>query len=256
MTVENLEKMGVVILAAGEGKRMQSELPKVMQILNGKPLIEYVVRAVKETGLVERPVVVVGASHTIVQEYLQDRARYAIQREQLGTGHAVSATEHLLKDQAEQIVVLYGDMPFITSRSIEKLAAEHAKNNNTITFMTVTVPDFIGWRRYFYDLSRVVRDKNGAVIKDIQMKDATRDELQVRELNTAYFCFRASWLWKHLKEVRNNNVQREYYLTDLINMAIQHGERVSTLAVEEKEAVGINTAEQLELARQLGTAVF
>lgn len=230
---------------------MGSTIPKVMQTLRGKPLVEYVVQAAEGSALGGKPVVVVGARNTAVQDYLRERAEYAVQTEQLGTGHAVATTENQLTGKADQLVVLYGDMPFITSDSIIRLVAEHRQQNNTVTFMTINVPDFSGGRQYFYDFSRVVRDAAGKIVKDVQRKDASPAELKIRELNTCYFCFRANWLWDNLRMLQNNNAQREYYLTDLINLAIHAGERVGTLAVPELEAVGVNTPEHLEWAQSL-----
>lgn len=256
MLPNNLPNIGIVILAAGEGKRMRSEVPKVMQPLRGKPLIEYVVRAVEEARLVEKPIIVVGVKHTLVQDYLLDRATYVVQAQQLGTGHAVTTAEGELKGKADQIVVLYGDMPFVKSSSVSRLVEEHVKEENVITFMTITVPNFEEWRRYFYDFSRIVRDEGGRVVKDVQMKDATAAELELKELNTCYFCFRAQWLWERLRQLRTDNKQGEYYLTDLIRMAVEEGAKIGTVAVDEKEAIGVNTKEHLDLAQGLDKAVF
>ena len=193
-------KFQTIILAAGEGKRMQTGVPKVMNLLHGKPLIEYVVVAA-EKAFGAKPVVVVNNKHTLVQDYLQDRAQFAIQAQQLGTGHAVMSAEALLKDRAENIIVLYGDMPCITSESLKRLVEEHAVQNNTLTVMTLTTDNFDDWRSQFADFGRIIRDKNGSLLKVVEKKDCTPAELNIREVNTSYFCFAAPWLWENLKKL-------------------------------------------------------
>src|SRR5438105_2644209 len=128
--------MEIVILAAGDGKRMQSDTPKVLHLLNGRPLVDYVVRAAEASRVTEKPIVVVCANHRLVQDALRDRARYAVQQRQLGTGHAVAATEALLRTKAKDIIVLYGDMPFVKPDSIRRLAERHRERGNTVTLMT------------------------------------------------------------------------------------------------------------------------
>jgi len=243
------KKIGVVILAAGKGKRMQSELPKVMHLLHDKPLVDYVVRSAEELKI--KPVVVVPDDSNLVREYLGDRVDYAVQAEQLGTGHAVSVAENNLAGQVDHIVVLYGDMPFITAKSISALVDDHATRNNMLTLMTVTVPDFHDWRAQFYDFGRIVRDSKGDIIKIVEKKDASPAELNISELNSAFFCFNAEWLWKNLKNLKNNNAAGELYLTDLVKLAFDEGVPLSSVNIEPKEAIGINTKEHLEKVHEI-----
>lgn len=243
------DNVGVVILAAGDGKRMKSTLPKVMHNLNGKPLIEHVVERVQSLDLAHKPVIVVSPKHTMVQDYLKDRALYVVQSEQLGTGHATSMAESLFKNKVEHIVVLYGDMPFVSGHSIERLITRHLERANTITLMTFMVPHFKGVYAPFQSFSRIVRGGDGHIVKDVQVKDATSQELEIHECNPCYYCFNAAWLWNNLKKVGSNNAQKEYYLTDLIGMAIEEGVKISSISIEPKEAIGINTAEDLEVAK-------
>lgn len=246
-----MSKVGIVILAAGDGKRMKTGIPKVMNLLHGKPLIGHVVDHVLESGLVEKPVVVVSAGHNLVQEYLGDRAVYVIQDKQLGTGHAVACAETELKNKCDSLVILYGDMPFITASSLKKLVESHISNKNILTMLTITVPDFEGWRKYFYDFSRIIRDKNGEIIEDVQMKDATKEELTITELNPCYFCFDSKWLWSHLKQLKTDNTQAEYYLTDLVKFVMVEGAKLGTVQIDPTEAIGINTKEHLEIAENI-----
>lgn len=241
-------KIGVVILAAGDGKRMQSTTPKVMTPLLGMPLVEHVVKKTEALTQPKEIVVVVNPKHTLVQDHLGSRAKYVVQNEQLGTGHATECAEEILGGRVDHVVVLYGDMPSLMTRSLENMIQEHIKNQNTMTLMTATVPDFEGWREIFYkNFGRIIRDESGKIVKSVEFKDATDEEKASHELNPCFYCFRADWLWTHLKNIQNDNVQKEYYLTDLLKMALQNGERVSSVAIEPRETFGINSKEDLEI---------
>lgn len=242
----DISKVGIVILAAGKGKRMQSELPKVMHALHEKPLIHYVVKCAEEIGV--KPTVVVADDSNLVKEYLGERASYVIQTERLGTGHAVSMAESELSGKVDHIVILYGDMPFITSKSVLFLLDDHIARSNMVTLMTASVPDFHDWRAQFYDFGRIIRDGKGDIIKIVEKKDASPAELNIMELNSAFFCFNAGWLWKNLKNLRNNNAAGELYLTDLVKIAFDEGVPLSSVSIDPREAVGINTKEHLEKA--------
>lgn len=239
----------VVILAAGDGKRMQSATPKVMSLLHGRPLIDYVVGAVEASGVCEKPVVVVSKKHRLVQDYLGNRASYSIQEEQLGTGHAVTVAEPTLKS-VHDVMVLYGDMPFLKPGSIKRLSAEHQQQGNVLTLVTVTVPNFANEYLPFRSFARLVRDQTGQVRRSVEVKDANEQELELTELNPCYYCFRADWLWPHVHKLENNNAQKEYYLTDLVQVAIDQREKISSIAIDSKEAIGINTKDDLELANK------
>lgn len=240
----------VIILAAGEGKRMKSNMPKVMHTLSGAPLIEHAVRAVEASGVCQKPVVVISRKHTAVSDYLGDRAAYAVQEEQLGTGHAVASAEHLLIGTAEHVAVVYGDMPFLSPRSLRKLVERHRERKNTLTLMTVTVPNFSGEFAPFDSFGRIVRGANGHVRNIVEKNDCTPAEAAIPELNPAYYCFASAWLWAHVKQLENKNAQREYYLTDLVRMAIDEGARVSSISIDPSEAMGVNTLEDLRNAER------
>ncbi len=240
----------VIILAAGDGKRMKSSLPKVMTLLRGRPLIDHVATNVEAAGFM-KPVVVVSKKNTLVQEYLKDRAEYVIQEEQLGTGHAVAATEPYVRGRADHIVVLYGDMPFLQPRSIRRLVESHLSHHATLSMLTATTPDFDSWRGVFKTFGRVVRDREGHIQKIVEAKDATPDELTMRELSTSDFCFEANWLWDHVPRLEKNNAQKEYYLVDLLAMAIREGVKIALPSIPVEEVVGVNTRDDIVLAEQL-----
>ncbi|MBI3306066.1 NTP transferase domain-containing protein [Candidatus Nomurabacteria bacterium] len=246
-----MNKIRIIILAAGHGKRMKSELPKVLIPLKGKPLISHVLDSVKETGLCDRPVVVVGQQRELVMKTLGENYEYVIQEEQLGTGHAVMSAKKILENTANHIVVLYGDHPFISSATIKKLAAKHLDSNNSITMATVRLKNFDGWRNVFYaNFSRIIRGKNGNIIKDVQFKDATDEEKKITEVNPCYFCFNAKWLWEKLKSLGTDNAQKEYYLTDLVKIAM-HEKKIESINIDPYEALGVNSKEELKILEKL-----
>jgi len=245
-------KTGVIILAAGKGKRMQSNILKVMHELNGRPLIDYVVSSVEKSGINGKPIVVVCAEDQSVEKFLGDRAEYAVQTERLGTGHAVAIAEKRLKNKTDSVVVLYGDMPFISPESIRSLVEKHEEKGNKITLTTTRVDDFEGWRAALYDYGRIIRDgAENHIVKIVEKKDASPKELEIKELNSAYFCFNSDWLWDNLKLLKNNNAQEEYYLTDLVGLAFNEGQKLSSVDVSPQEALGINTKEHLEEAKKI-----
>lgn len=245
-------KVGVIILAAGKGKRMQSNILKVMHNLNGRPLIDYVVNAVENSGVDVKPIVVVCAEDPAVENFLGDRAEYVVQNERLGTGHAVAMAEKILKYKTDAVVVLYGDMPFIKPESIRKLVEKHEEKGNKITLTTTKVEDFNDWRAALYDYGRIIRDgAENHIVKIVEKKDASPGELEIKELNSAFFCFNSEWLWENLKLLENNNAQEEYYLTDLVGLAFSEGQKLSSVEINPKEALGINTKEHLEEANKI-----
>ena len=237
----------IIILAAGLGKRMQTELPKVLNELHGKPLVLHVLEAVAASGVCESPVIVVGKKREMVIQAVGPDYRYAVQEEQLGTGHAVASAREALGGSTKPVIVLYGDMPYISAETIRTIAAKHAESGAKLTMATVTVPDFEGWRAGFHDFSRVLRKEDGTIASTVEKKDATPEQLLVTEVNPCYFSFDSEWLWKHLSEIKNANAQGEYYLTDLVKMAVAEGLPIASVSIDAKEALGVNTKEHLDL---------
>jgi bifunctional UDP-N-acetylglucosamine pyrophosphorylase/glucosamine-1-phosphate N-acetyltransferase len=243
--------MQVVILAAGKGKRMGGGLPKVLKELGGKTMIERLVDAVLESEITKKPVIIIGYGTEVIKKYLGVRCNYVLQTEQLGTAHAVSCAENYLEG-VDDILVLYGDHPFLKPETLSELKKIHDEGKSVITMMTVSVPDFNGWHKVFYDFGRIVRDEAGKIEAIVEKKDATEEQLKITEVNPSFFCFKADWLWKNIKLIDNDNAQGEYYLTDLVKLAILQNEEVKTLVIKDpKEAVGVNTEEQLHLAETL-----
>ena len=246
------EKTKVIVLAAGHGKRMKSELPKVLVPFCGKPLIVHVLDSIKKSGICERPTIVVGQQRELVMKTLGSDYDYVVQEEQLGTGHAVMMAQKTLENNAEHIITLYGDHPFISSLTIKKLAEKNLHSGAQITIATVKLPDFEDWRKVFYaNFSRIIRDENGNIIKSIEFRDTTDEEKKVTEVNPSFFCFEAKWLWKNLKIIQNNNTQKEYYLPDLVKIAMKEKKKIESIDIDPREALGANSKEELEILEKL-----
>jgi len=238
-----------IILAGGKGTRMNSELPKVMIQLSGKPLVSYTVDSVKKSVASSRPVLVVGYMNEVVMEYFNNSVDYALQDKQLGTGHAVSCALPQIKN--ETILVLYGDMPFITEKEIDILINAHYSASANVTMATVHLEDFSGDRKGFERYGRIIRNENGEVGEIVEYKDAS-DEIRLKtEVSPSYFVINTEWLRKNIPKIQANNVQKEYYLTDIIKIAIEQGERITTVDLPYRVAFGINTVEDLEIAKNV-----
>lgn len=244
--------MRIIILAAGRGTRMKSDQAKVLALLAGRPLIHYVLDAVADAQIDPKPIVVIGYQSAQVREALKDyTVEFVEQTEQKGTGHALAVCAGAV-DPAESILVLYGDQPLVTGTTIGALADEHDAGGKAVTMMTYTVPDFDVFGGAFAHFGRIIRDPAGNVLAIREYKDASEAERAVREVNPAYYAFSGPWLWQNIKKLGTQNAQKEYYLTDLIAMAIEQGAGVQTIAGEQlAEAIGVNTAEQLTQAAQL-----
>lgn len=239
-----MENIQIIILAAGKGKRMNTEVPKVLVPFHGKPMIDYVLEGATHSGILSKPILVVGYGKEFVIEHVGDGALYALQDEQLGTGHAVKMTEDLVPASAKHVLVLYGDQPAVTGAMISNLAKTHAQSGKPLTMATVTIPSFDGWYAAFMQFGRIVRDEHGNILRNTEFKDATDTEKEIREVNPAYFCFKKDWLFEKLSQIRNENAQGEYYLTDLVRYAAEEA-GIASVSISPEEALGVNTIEQL-----------
>ena len=244
----NSNDVKIIILAGGKGKRMQSDLPKVLMNLKGKPMISHLLESIDKAEICKDPCIVVGYQKEKVIDVLGDKYKYAHQAEQLGTGHAVMVARNHLDDNVKNVLVLYGDNPFITSETIKKIVEKHLLTKNKITMATVVLEDFKDWRSFFYsNFSRIIRDQDNKIIKSVEFKDATEEERKIKEVNPCYFCFNAKWLWEKLGTLKNENSQKEYYLTDLVKIAMEDGENIESISIKANEALAANSKEELEL---------
>ena len=243
-------KIKIVILAAGKGKRMQSELPKVLVKVGGKTMIGHLLESIKDV-FSKKPIAIVGHKMDFIKSELGDSCIYVEQKEQLGTGHAVSCAEEVCGN-AEHIVVLSGDQPFISSTTIKNLMDRHLRSDAIITLTTTRVPDFEDWRNVFLAFGRILRE-SGKVVGIREYKDANEKEKNIKEVNAGCYVFDAIWLWKHLRQVENKNAQKEYYLTDLIKMATEEKARIKSIDIDIREALGVNSKEELDILENFVT---
>ena len=163
----------IIILAAGKGTRMGGDLPKVLSQVKGKSMIKRLLESINKSGIDPNPTIIVGYKKELVIEELGDEGKpyhYIVQEEQLGTGHAVNLAKDHLKNKAENIIIFYGDHPFVSSETVKKLRDAHIKSGKKITMATVKLPDFKDWRINFVNFSRIIRDETGKIIKDVQFK--------------------------------------------------------------------------------------
>lgn len=239
----------VIIMAGGKGTRMNmTDMPKTMIPLAGRPIVEHIVDAAQEAVPETKPVVIVGfQGHTIV-EYFGDRIVVAEQKEQLGTGHAVACAAPLLRDRDDigNVIVIAGDQPLISAETIRTIMEHHETEEETITLGTVVVPDFEGMNTHLLHYGRIVRRGDGSVERIVEYKDATEEEHAIREVNTSIYCFNAPWLWEHLEKLGSDNASQEYYITDLIGMAMDEGKKIRAIALPRpEEGLNVNTPEHL-----------
>ena len=235
------KELRVVILAAGKGTRMNSDLPKVLHKLQSKPLIDYVI---DESELLnpKEIILVVGFKKESVIKHTQSRInlKYATQIEQLGTGHAVLQTNELLKNRKGHILILYGDVPNIKASTLQPIVNDHISNNRDLTLITAEIDDPTGY-------GRIIRDKKGNLLKIVEEKDCSDDEKKIKEWNPGIYIFKIPEVFKILDNIKTNNASKEYYLTDAIGLAQQSNMQIKAIKIENSdEVIGINTADQLK----------
>jgi bifunctional UDP-N-acetylglucosamine pyrophosphorylase / glucosamine-1-phosphate N-acetyltransferase len=227
-------KVTAILLAAGQGTRMKSNLPKVLHSVAGKPMIWHALNAIQESTT-EKPVVIVGHGAEAVIGYLDDSAQPVLQEPQLGTGHAVMQAESLLKGNTDLVVVCYGDMPLLRGETLKKLVQTQKDNKGPISMLTVVAEDPRGF-------GRVMRKTDGSIEAIVEEYIATPQQLQIKELNVGGYCFEARWLWDALKRLPKNPKKGEYYLTDAIELAVKDGLPVQALIMQDaEETIGVNT---------------
>lgn len=234
----NKNKLKVIILAAGEGKRMKSKLPKVLHKVQGRSMVEHVIEAAQRTGA-EDICVVVGHGGDEVKAALEGRElKFALQEKQLGTGHAVMQAGDFIEEDAD-ILVLYGDTPLITPETLGELLDFHKKEGNSISIISAMVDDPAGY-------GHIIRNEKGEFLKNVEHKDATEEEKLVKEINTGIYCFTGSALKKGLSMLKNDNAQGEYYLPDTLEIILREGGRVNAMvACDAGEFAGVNSRVQL-----------
>jgi bifunctional UDP-N-acetylglucosamine pyrophosphorylase/glucosamine-1-phosphate N-acetyltransferase len=236
-------KLASIVLAAGKGTRMKSNLPKVLHQVCGKPMVHFAINAAQMSGA-EKTVLVIGHGAEEVQKYLGERVVYALQQEQLGTGHAVQSALPAISEDYDTILVTYGDMPLLTEGTLQKLLQTQAKNSGPVSMVTMISEDPKGF-------GRIIRGMDGSVVAIVEEVQCTPEQLAIQELNVGAYCFDAKWLWQALKRLPLSP-KGEYYLTDVVGIAVQDGLRVDALTVtDNQEALGINTRVHLAEAESV-----
>ena len=233
---QNLE---VIILAAGLGTRMKSGTIKILHRAAGRPIIDYVLDLAADLSP-NPPVMVIGYQREAVQKCVGTRARYAVQEQQLGTGHAVLQCAPQV-DPSRRVMVLSGDVPLTRIETLRRLLDEHERSGNALTLLTMKPADPAMY-------GRIVRDESGAVMRIVEVKDASEEEKQIGEVNAGIYVFNGDHLFENLRNLKPENAQKEYYLTDLLHVIRAGGHRVGALVAEDPtEALGVNS--RAELAR-------
>lgn len=236
-----MSSLKVVVLAAGQGTRMKSKVPKVLHKVLDKTMVDYVIDASLKAGA-EDICVVVGHQSAMVKAMIGDRVKFALQKEQLGTGHAVMQAGDFIKEG--NILVLCGDTPLITSETIEKLNNLHNSENNDVTVVSMLVDDPTGY-------GRIVRMDN-EFEKIVEQKDADDKQRRIKEVNSGVYIFRAEALNEAFSKLSNNNSQGEYYLTDTLEIIKNSGGRVDIMVAEDAdEFLGVNSKLQLAQATEV-----
>ena len=234
-----------VILAAGEGKRMKSEKPKLLHEVGAVPMVEHVVRRSRAAG-VKDVIAVVGHRSEKLEPLMKGLRVVTVKQDvQRGTGHAVLQAYPLLAGFSGDILVLSGDVPLVRTGTIKRLLKSQARHSNAVTFITVEVPDARGY-------GRIVRNRNGSFLKIVEERDADRDIRKIKEINVGIYCFRAGPLFDSLLTLTADNVQMEYYLPDCVQSIKSRGGRVEAVRIDDHtEGLGVNTAEELKAVRRV-----
>ena len=239
-----MSDLRAVILAAGKGTRMNSELPKVVHRIEGKCLVDYAIDAAYGAGAKE-VCLVVGYKSEVVKESISHKdVAFAMQEEQLGTGHAVKCASNFLTEDGETLI-LFGDTPLITAETLVRLRDYHKKQGNTVTVLSAMIDDPTGY-------GRIIRDADGRFIKSVEHKDATDAERISHEINSGMYIFDTSELRDALEKITPNNAQGEYYLPDTLTIIKEKGLKVDAFALENPEDItGVNDQVQLATAAEI-----
>jgi bifunctional UDP-N-acetylglucosamine pyrophosphorylase/glucosamine-1-phosphate N-acetyltransferase len=231
--------LATVILAAGQGKRMKSNLAKVLHPLRGRPMVAYVIQAARKAGS-DRIILVVGYQReSVVQALEGEGVEYATQLEQLGTAHALWQTQEALSDFRGQLLVLCGDTPLLTGETVSRLLDRHRTSGAVATVLTAVLEKPTGYGRILHTSEQML----DAIVEE---SDATEEQRTIREINTGAYCFQAPLIFSVLDQIGQDNRQGEFYLTDAISILRSQGLPVAAfIADDPREALGVNSFDQL-----------
>ncbi len=231
-----------LILAAGKGTRMKSDMAKVLHVMEGRPLLHYSLEAARKAGA-KKIVVIVGHQSDMVRQAFPDTDLVFVeQKPQLGTGHAVMQARRVLENYTGLTVILCGDVPLLKPQTIRSLIDHHEEAKACVTVLTTEPP---GPHAY----GRIVKNDRDEILKIVEHRDATDHEKEILEINTGIYCVDTPFLFSALARVKNDNQQKEYYLTDIVEIGRQEGRRVQAFLTKDYvEVMGINTLEELDKA--------
>ena len=236
------EGFRTIILAAGKGKRMKSTLAKVLHPVGGIPMLTHSLAAARAAGSQKIVMVIGHQAERIRALYRGDDLLFAEQREPLGTGHAVLQARELFRDYEGAVVILCGDVPLILPETVRSLYDRHRAEGAAVTVLTTLPPDPAGY-------GRVVTADDGSILRIVEERDATAEEKGIREINTGIYCVESGFLFMAVAGLRNRNAQKEYYLTDIVEIARKNGRRAASFrAADPIEVMGINTPAELAVA--------
>lgn len=240
-----MRKFSTLIMAAGKGTRMKSDLAKVLHQIHNRPMVHFVIEQARQVGS-EKIILIIGHQKDKVRAACAEmQVDFVVQEPQLGTGHAVMMAENFLQSYDGDVLVLSGDVPLLTTATIGHLVETHQRNQAIATLLTAELDDPTGY-------GRVIRDRSGRVTKIVEQKDARPEELQIKEINVGIYMFKPKELVQTLKQINNNNAQGEYYLPDVVKLYMERGEKVvAQRAAHFNETRGINTVEQLHEAETI-----
>ncbi len=242
-----MNKFSAVILAAGQGKRMNSDICKVMHKISGKPLAKWVKDKLDDAGC-EKEVMVVGHKKEQVMEFFGDSVLYSEQNEMKGTGHAVMMAQPHFEGSSTTVMVLCGDAPLISEGLIRSVVDFHKKSGSCATVVSAKLDNPFGY-------GRIIKGKDGALLKIVEEKDASEDEKKVNEVNSGMYCFESEYLFDALSKIKNDNAQGEYYLTDTISVLKSEGKKVFAYTADDaNEILGVNNRIDLANAQKIKNA--
>lgn len=233
-------KIAIIILAAGLGTRMKSDKAKVLHTLCEKPMIQYIVQTAAHIAG-ENVIVVVGHQSEIVRKLVSEVAKttFAYQEKQLGTGHAVKCALPYVPEHISTVIILNGDVPLISVKTIHHLASEHLTENRDISILVAEVKDPMGY-------GRIIFDTNNNIQEIVEEADANESQKQINHINAGIYCVNKNFLAYALENIRSDNQQKELYLTDIIGIASREDRSIRASFVEEPEEIsGVNTPEDL-----------
>lgn len=239
MSINSNHPLSTVIMAAGKGTRMKSDLPKVLHLVDNKPMLMHVINLARQLDS-ERIINIFGHKKELVIDAIKsENVEYVIQEPQLGTGHAVQQTEKLLKYFTGDVLVLSGDVPLLRKSTLDKMLRIHREADNGATVLTAIFKDPHGY-------GRVIRKKNDTLNCIIEDKDCTNEQRKIQEINAGIYIFKSKELFSALNKIKNDNKQNEYYLPDALKYIAKNGQSIALHITDEPiEISGVNTVEQL-----------